>query len=105
MRLGIILGGFQRTPEVTFRDDGDAIIIDGQVLEKPFVEKPVSGEDHNVYIYYRGGVGRRLFRKVFLFALRSSSTIHALFVTRGWKQVQRIRPYSESSQNRWVVHL
>jgi hypothetical protein len=37
--------------------------------------------------------------------LRSSSTIHALFVTRGWKQVQRIRPYSESSQNRWVVHL
>lgn len=63
-KIGINLGGFQVTPEVSLREDGDAIIIDGQVLEKPFVEKPVSGEDHNVYIYFRGGGGRRLFRKV-----------------------------------------
>ncbi|KAH7914237.1 histidine phosphatase superfamily-domain-containing protein [Hygrophoropsis aurantiaca] len=63
-KLGIELGGFRVTPEVSLREDGDAIIIDGQVLEKPFVEKPVSGEDHNVYIYFRGGGGRRLFRKV-----------------------------------------
>lgn len=63
-KIGIKLGGFQVTPEVTLREDGDAIIIDGKVLEKPFVEKPVSGEDHNVYIYFRGGGGRRLFRKV-----------------------------------------
>ncbi|KAL0070778.1 inositol hexakisphosphate and diphosphoinositol-pentakisphosphate kinase [Marasmius tenuissimus] len=63
-RLGLDLGEYQVTPEVTLREDGDAIIIDGQVLEKPFVEKPVSGEDHNVYIYFRGGGGRRLFRKV-----------------------------------------
>lgn len=63
-RTGVELGGFRVTPEVTLREDGNAIIIDGQVLEKPFVEKPVSGEDHNVYIYFRDGGGRRLFRKV-----------------------------------------
>lgn len=52
--------------DVKMSEDGEAIIVNGQVMEKPFVEKPVDGEDHNVYIYFRGGHGRRLFRKVSL---------------------------------------
>ncbi|KAI7819141.1 histidine phosphatase superfamily-domain-containing protein [Gamsiella multidivaricata] len=47
--------------------DQDTIQIGDQILVKPFVEKPVSGEDHNIHIYYHssaGGGARRLFRKI-----------------------------------------
>ncbi|XP_022087070.1 inositol hexakisphosphate and diphosphoinositol-pentakisphosphate kinase 2-like isoform X3 [Acanthaster planci] len=45
----------------------DQIEICGQLFHKPFVEKPVSAEDHNIYIYYpssAGGGSQRLFRKI-----------------------------------------
>ncbi|XP_053573704.1 inositol hexakisphosphate and diphosphoinositol-pentakisphosphate kinase 1 isoform X3 [Bombina bombina] len=45
----------------------DQVEVNGVVFPKPFVEKPVSAEDHNVYIYYptsAGGGSQRLFRKI-----------------------------------------
>jgi hypothetical protein len=51
----------------TVHEQDDQIEIDGEIFHKPFVEKPVSAENHDVYIYFpssAGGGSQRLFRKV-----------------------------------------
>ena len=48
-------------------ESDDTIIVNGVTFTKPFVEKPVNAEDHNVFIYYpscAGGGCQVLFRKI-----------------------------------------
>ncbi|XP_041965816.1 inositol hexakisphosphate and diphosphoinositol-pentakisphosphate kinase 1 isoform X3 [Alosa sapidissima] len=56
-----------RPEECNLLEGEDQVEVNGEVFPKPFVEKPVSAEDHNVYIYYptsAGGGSQRLFRKI-----------------------------------------
>nr|XP_044989003.1 inositol hexakisphosphate and diphosphoinositol-pentakisphosphate kinase 2 isoform X4 [Jaculus jaculus] len=53
--------------ECNLIEGDDHVEVNGEIFQKPFVEKPVSAEDHNVYIYYptsAGGGSQRLFRKI-----------------------------------------
>ena len=52
-------------PEIEEHDDH--IEVNGVTINKPFVEKPVDADDHNIAIYYpssAGGGCKKLFRKV-----------------------------------------
>ncbi|RHY05424.1 hypothetical protein DYB36_000668, partial [Aphanomyces astaci] len=53
--------------EANFIESDDYVELNGVRIHKPFVEKPVNGENHNIYIYYptnAGGGCKHLFRKI-----------------------------------------
>uniref|UniRef100_H2Z6C3 Inositol hexakisphosphate and diphosphoinositol-pentakisphosphate kinase n=1 Tax=Ciona savignyi TaxID=51511 RepID=H2Z6C3_CIOSA len=50
-----------------FEEYEDHIVVGNEVFHKPFVEKPIDAEDHNINIYYpssAGGGCQKLFRKI-----------------------------------------
>ncbi|MBW0483703.1 hypothetical protein O181_023418 [Austropuccinia psidii MF-1] len=64
-RLGVKLNQPRLPPHSIEVVNDTALIIDGVKIDKPYVEKPVSGEDHNIHIYFgNGNGGRKLFRKI-----------------------------------------
>ncbi|XP_060784095.1 inositol hexakisphosphate and diphosphoinositol-pentakisphosphate kinase 1 isoform X1 [Neoarius graeffei] len=66
-RFAVLNRDPDRPEECNLVEGEDHVEVNGEVFQKPFVEKPVSAEDHNVYIYYptsAGGGSQRLFRKI-----------------------------------------
>ena len=66
MLLLLFIDGIWTTLSNVIEQD-DHIEIDGEIFHKPFVEKPVSAGNHDIYIYFpssAGGGSQRLFRKV-----------------------------------------
>jgi inositol hexakisphosphate/diphosphoinositol-pentakisphosphate kinase len=55
------------TEDIDFEEHDDYIEVNGVDIHKPFVEKPIDADDHNIAIYYpssAGGGCKKLFRKV-----------------------------------------
>ena len=53
--------------EEELEEHDDYITVNGVTIQKPFVEKPVDADDHNICIYYpqsAGGGCKKLFRKI-----------------------------------------
>ncbi|XP_032807718.1 inositol hexakisphosphate and diphosphoinositol-pentakisphosphate kinase 2-like isoform X5 [Petromyzon marinus] len=66
-RFAVLNRDPNRPEDCNLVESEDHVEINGEVFQKPFVEKPVCAEDHNVYIYYptsAGGGSQRLFRKI-----------------------------------------
>ncbi|CAB3408872.1 unnamed protein product [Caenorhabditis bovis] len=66
-RHGVVIRNSDKEKDTHLVEHADHIEVNGEVFNKPFVEKPLSAEDHNVYIYYPSSVGggsQRLFRKI-----------------------------------------
>ena len=60
-------GDGNKNGETTVKEFDDHIEVNGVSIHKPFVEKPVDADDHNIAIYYpssAGGGCKKLFRKI-----------------------------------------
>lgn len=67
MNLQCIIEKYTTNTEHVQVSKEGTVQVGNVVLKKPFLEKPVNSEDHNINIYLnneQGGGGRHLFRKV-----------------------------------------